>query len=180
MKRPAQAIRVSIHSFIFRFHSKHSFKRIHQLISFHVCWTIAVAGGLTLREGIRIIDKVFKTGRLCGLDVVEVCPNIGDARDLKTTVDSAIQLISAATGNNRSGNLPPTQEYLPKNWNILFPNVFPSSLIKISSFNNFAHLFRISSCLLVIFIKWVAPFYERHRRLDWILLLLSISPSSNQ
>lgn len=73
-------------------------------------------GGLTLREGTRIIDKVFETGRLCGLDVVEICTNIGDARDVKVTVDSAIQLISAATGNIRSGNLPPTKHFnLPKN-----------------------------------------------------------------
>lgn len=77
--------------------------------------SIAVAGGLTLREGIRIIERVCETGRLRGLDMVEVCPNIGDARDVKTTIDSAIQLIVAASGHKRSGNLPLTQFDIPKN-----------------------------------------------------------------
>lgn len=70
---------------------------------------------MTLREGIRIIERVFESGRLRGLDVVEVCPNIGDAKDVKTTIDSAIQLVNAASGNRRSGNLPLTQHDIPKN-----------------------------------------------------------------
>lgn len=74
-----------------------------------------VPGGLTLREGTRIIDRVFESGRLCGLDVVEVGPKIGDAKDVKTTVDSAIQLITAAMGNRRSGNLPSKPTDLPRN-----------------------------------------------------------------
>lgn len=78
-------------------------------------FSITVPGGLTLREGIRIIERINETGRLRGLDMVEVCPNIGDAKDVKTTIDSAIQLIVAATGNKRSGNLPLTQHYIPKN-----------------------------------------------------------------
>ncbi|XP_031621310.1 arginase [Contarinia nasturtii] len=76
---------------------------------------ISLAGGLTLREGIRIIERIFETGRLTGLDCVEFCPNIGDARDVKTTIDSVIQLISAASGNKRSGNAPITQHDIPKN-----------------------------------------------------------------
>ena len=78
--------------------------------------SILVPGGLTLREGIRIIERVFETGRLRGLDLVEVCPSIGDAKDVKTTIHSAIQLIVAASGNKRSGNLPLTQHDIPKNW----------------------------------------------------------------
>ena len=74
-----------------------------------------VPGGLTLREGTRIIDRVFESGRLCGLDIVEVCPKIGDAKDVKTTVDSAVHLITAAMGNRRSGNLPSMLTDLPKN-----------------------------------------------------------------
>lgn len=70
---------------------------------------------MTLREGTRIIDRVFESGRLCGLDIVEVCPKIGDAKDVKTTVDSAVQLIAAAMGNQRSGNLPSTHTDLPRN-----------------------------------------------------------------
>lgn len=76
-------------------------------------FSITVPGGLSLREGIRIIDRVFESGRLRGLDLVEVCPNIGDARDVKITIDSAIQLVSAASGNKRSGNLPFSQSNIP-------------------------------------------------------------------
>jgi len=76
---------------------------------------ISLPGGLSLREGIRIIERIYETGRLRGLDMVEVCPNIGDAKDVKTTIDSAIQLIVAASGHKRSGNLPLTQHDIPRN-----------------------------------------------------------------
>lgn len=85
------------------------------LFFFYILVQITVPGGLTLREGTRIIERVFESGRLCGLDIAEICTNIGDARDVKTTIDSAIHLINAATGNRRSGNLPPTHYVLPKN-----------------------------------------------------------------
>lgn len=86
-----------------------------QIQGFYLFHLITVPGGLTLREGIRIIDRVFETGRLCGLDIVEICPNVGDARDVKTTIHSAIQLINAASGNKRSGNLPLIKTDIPKN-----------------------------------------------------------------
>lgn len=89
---------------------------VHLFMNFiSIFFSIIVPGGLTLREGIRIIDEVFATGRLRGLDLVEVCPIIGDARDVKTTIDSAIQLVSAVSGNKRSGNLPLAQTDIPKN-----------------------------------------------------------------
>lgn len=63
-----------------------------------------VMGGLTLREGIFIMEEAYNTGALSSLDLVEVNPCLGDARDVKTTVNSAKLIIQAAVGNNRSGN----------------------------------------------------------------------------
>lgn len=73
-----------------------------------------VPGGLTLREGITIIESAFDSGRLCGLDVVEICPNVGSDVDVKRTIDSAIELVKAACGSQRSGNAPLTQRDIPK------------------------------------------------------------------
>lgn len=69
---------------------------------------------MTLREGITIVEKVFESCRLHGLDVVEICPRIGSENDVKRTIDSAIEVVKAACGNKRSGNLPLTQLNIPK------------------------------------------------------------------
>lgn len=63
-----------------------------------------VMGGLTLREGVFIMEEAYNTGALSSIDLVEVNPCLGDARDVKTTVNSAKLIIQAAVGNNRSGN----------------------------------------------------------------------------
>lgn len=63
-------------------------------------------GGLTMREGISIVENIFDTGRLTALDVVEINPEIGTEAEVKRTTDSAIALFKAACGTNRSGNLP--------------------------------------------------------------------------
>lgn len=111
MKRLALASHVS--AFVFLFNSNFN---CFPFFFFTPCvLNCTVPGGLTLREGTRIIDRVFESGRLCGLDIVEVGPNVGDAKDLKTTVNSAVQLIAAAMGNRRSGNLPSTHTDLPRN-----------------------------------------------------------------
>lgn len=70
----------------------------------------AVRGGLSLREGIYIMEEVFRTGRLTAVDLVEVNPSIGNDRDVQTTVKAAIHLLAAACGHNRTGNLPMTNE----------------------------------------------------------------------
>lgn len=77
------------------------------------CIYFLVPGGLSLREGITIIEEVFNSGRLRGLDIVEICPNIGTKHDVKRTIDSAIQLVKAACGSKRSGNLP-LNNHIPK------------------------------------------------------------------
>lgn len=63
-----------------------------------------VVGGLTLREGVFLMEQVFKTGTLSSMDLVEVNPNLGDAKDVENTLNSAKLIIQAALGNNRSGN----------------------------------------------------------------------------
>ncbi|KAJ1522800.1 hypothetical protein ONE63_001956 [Megalurothrips usitatus] len=65
-----------------------------------------VRGGLTLREGIHIMEKVHETGRLAAVDLVEVNPHLGSARDVATTVQAAQQLLLAAFGHSRLGNTP--------------------------------------------------------------------------
>lgn len=112
LKRPARAIHVSVSLHCSFVHQIHGFI---ETVGNCLLFSITVPGGLTLREGIRIIDRVFETGRLRGMDLVEVCPKIGDTRDVRTTIDSAIELVNAAAGNKRSGNLPLVQSDIPKN-----------------------------------------------------------------
>ncbi|KAK3913244.1 Arginase, hepatic [Frankliniella fusca] len=72
--------------------------------------SVAVRGGLTLREGIHIMEKVHETGRLAAVDLVEVNPALGSARDVSTTLQAALQLLVAAFGHSRLGNMPRAQE----------------------------------------------------------------------
>ncbi|CAG9858698.1 unnamed protein product [Phyllotreta striolata] len=71
-----------------------------------------IPGGLTLREGVQILEKVFDTGRLGAMDLVEVNPNIGSKEDVRRTVEAAVHLILAAFGNKRRG-VRPKNETLP-------------------------------------------------------------------
>lgn len=63
-----------------------------------------IVGGLTLREGVFIMEEAFNTGMLSSIDLVEVNPSLGDAKDVENTLSSAKLIIQAAVGNNRSGN----------------------------------------------------------------------------
>lgn len=63
-----------------------------------------VVGGLTLREGVFIMEEAFNTGMLSSIDLVEVNPCLGDPKDVENTLNSAKLIIQAAVGNNRSGN----------------------------------------------------------------------------
>lgn len=82
------------------------------------CWTgfgldelwnyfsFLVRGGMSLREGILLVEEVFLTGRLNAIDLVEVNPGIGDASDVARTVNAALQIIKAGCGFDRRGKLP--------------------------------------------------------------------------
>lgn len=63
-----------------------------------------VLGGLTLREGVFIMEEAYNTGKLSSMDLVEVNPCIGDEKDVEMTLNSAKLIIQAGLGNNRSGN----------------------------------------------------------------------------
>ncbi|XP_018567917.1 arginase-1 [Anoplophora glabripennis] len=62
-----------------------------------------VRGGLTLREGVHIMEMIYKTGRLGAMDLVEVNPGIGSEQDVKRTIEAAIHVILAAFGHSRKG-----------------------------------------------------------------------------
>lgn len=66
----------------------------------------SVRGGMSLREGILLVEEVFLTGRLNAMDLVEVNPKIGDALDVAKTVNAAIQIIKSACGFDRRGKMP--------------------------------------------------------------------------
>lgn len=65
-----------------------------------------VRGGLSLREGLYIVEELKKTGRLDAVDLVEVNPTIGTPEDVAKTVESAILILKAACGEHRWGNVP--------------------------------------------------------------------------
>lgn len=79
----------------------------------------AVRGGMTLREGIQLMEMIHQTSRLGALDVVEVNPSLGSEADVKRTVEAAIHVIAAALGHSRRGLSPragvlPLQTFPPK------------------------------------------------------------------
>lgn len=66
-----------------------------------------------MREGIHIVEKVHRTGRLGALDVVEVNPSIGSEVDVNVTIEAAMHIILAAFGHSRRGLRPANIQSLP-------------------------------------------------------------------
>jgi len=60
-----------------------------------------VRAGLTLREGIQIGDLLHSTGRLAGLDLVEVNPLLGSEEGVDRTLEAATKVVMAALGYSR-------------------------------------------------------------------------------
>ncbi|XP_054160904.1 arginase-1-like [Oppia nitens] len=60
-----------------------------------------VAGGLTLREAQVIGEEIGRTGRLAGLDFVELNPQIGSASDVRLTIDTSVSIILSFLGKSR-------------------------------------------------------------------------------
>lgn len=79
---------------------------------YNAIYCFLVRGGLTLREGIHIMERVYRTGRLGAMDIVEVNPSIGSEKEVQITVDAAMHVILAAFGHNRRGHRP-IDESLP-------------------------------------------------------------------
>ncbi|CAL8107081.1 unnamed protein product [Calicophoron daubneyi] len=65
-----------------------------------------VAGGLSLREGLRICEEVYATGKLSVIDMVEINPLIGSSSEIEKTQTTAVQLLKTCLGYRRSGHLP--------------------------------------------------------------------------
>ncbi|XP_015587874.2 arginase, hepatic [Cephus cinctus] len=63
----------------------------------------AVRGGLSLREGIHLMEELYRTNRLNAVDLVEVNPKIGDERSISLTVGAALHIIQAGFGYTRRG-----------------------------------------------------------------------------
>ncbi|PVD26481.1 hypothetical protein C0Q70_14158 [Pomacea canaliculata] len=69
----------------------------------------AVAGGLSLREGLYIAEEISRTGRLSVLDVVELNPALGTQQQSELTVETTIEVVTHFFGKRREGNTRPPQ-----------------------------------------------------------------------
>jgi len=67
----------------------------------------AVPGGLTLREGIYITEKIASTGRVTVMDLVEVNPELGSKADQELTMLSAQEVIGGWFGRRNKKQLVP-------------------------------------------------------------------------
>ncbi|XP_038209517.1 arginase-1 [Zerene cesonia] len=72
-----------------------------------------VRGGLTLREGIKLMEIIHSTGRLRALDLVEINPAIGNDSDRKRTIEAGLCILKAALGFSRRGTAPRGVSDLP-------------------------------------------------------------------
>ncbi|XP_067635876.1 arginase, hepatic [Eurosta solidaginis] len=68
------------------------------------CTGTAVCAGLTLREGISVVEALRDTNRVQGIDLVEVNPNLGTKHDVNTTVASSLEILKSICGYKRSGS----------------------------------------------------------------------------
>jgi arginase len=57
-----------------------------------------VRGGLTFREGHYICERLYETGLLVAIDLMEVNPSLRDAADVQQTVAVGCSLVRAALG----------------------------------------------------------------------------------
>jgi arginase len=58
-----------------------------------------VERGISLEEAMLVCRKLRKTGRLVGMDLVEVNPDLGSADDQRLTVSTALKVITSLFGN---------------------------------------------------------------------------------
>ncbi len=69
-----------------------------------------VPGGLTLREGMYIVETLLSTGKLTGFDLVEVNPTLGSLKDQEVTVKTAFDLVCSSFGHRAIYNCPDDYE----------------------------------------------------------------------
>ncbi|XP_075157136.1 arginase [Haematobia irritans] len=63
----------------------------------------AVNGGLSLREGLYIVEALSKTKRVQGVDLVEVNPSLGSQNDVNITLSAAMEILKIVCGGYRRG-----------------------------------------------------------------------------
>jgi arginase len=68
-----------------------------------VAFVFVVPGGLTLREGLTLMEEINEAGNLVSMDFVEVNHLLGNALDRKRTVNVVKQLLVTAFGYYRGG-----------------------------------------------------------------------------
>ncbi|XP_055844480.1 arginase-1 [Episyrphus balteatus] len=64
-----------------------------------------VLGGLTLREGMYIMESLCETNRIEGVDFVELNPKIGTQHQSESTLSAGLEIIKSIFGYKRSGNI---------------------------------------------------------------------------
>lgn len=62
-----------------------------------------VPGGLTLREGLSLVEDLYETGCLRALDLVEVNPDLSDDLGSLKTLEASKRLLLASLGSYRGG-----------------------------------------------------------------------------
>lgn len=72
-----------------------------------------VRGGLTLREGITLMELIHATGRLRAVDLVEINPALGSGADRDRTLEAGVAVLRAALGFSRRGTAPRDKLDLP-------------------------------------------------------------------
>lgn len=77
------------------------FQMVFNILFFSLLYV--VRGGLTLREGIHLMEEIHRTNRLNAIDLVEVNPKIGNDTSVHLTTDAAIHILQAALGYTRRG-----------------------------------------------------------------------------
>lgn len=65
-----------------------------------------VVGGLSIRESFFIAEEVASTGRLSMVDVAEVNPLLGNESDVRSTVNTTLDVVERFYGNRREGIYP--------------------------------------------------------------------------
>lgn len=66
-----------------------------------MCVCVSVRGGLSLREGLSVVEAVRAGGHLGAMDLVEVNPRLGNPTDAAYTAHAAKEiLMSTLVGRN--------------------------------------------------------------------------------
>lgn len=63
-----------------------------------------VPGGLSLREGMAMVETIYEAGNMVSMDLMEVNPALGNDKDRVMTTTAVRHILINAFGYNRGGN----------------------------------------------------------------------------